>query len=127
MGALRLQVFELLQRDRELREVAGLVGPDALEDRDRLVLESARLARELLVAQSAYDPADATSPITKTHTLADLVIRFHRSAEGAIAAGRAFGSIDVSGARRAIAGIRSKADGGSAEERAQAIREVTTE
>jgi V/A-type H+-transporting ATPase subunit A len=125
-GALRLQVFELLQRDRELREVAGLVGPDALEDHDRLVLESARLARELLVAQSAYDPADATSPITKTHTLADLVIRFHTSAESAIGAGRAFSTIDLARARRAIAAVRSKADGGSAEERAQAVREVTT-
>jgi V/A-type H+-transporting ATPase subunit A len=122
---LRQEILTLLQRDRELREVAGLVGPDALEDRDRLVLESARLARELLVAQSAYDPADATSPLTKTHALADLVVRFHRSAGGAIAAGRAFATIDVAGARRAIARIRSKPDGGSAADRDLAIREVT--
>jgi len=125
-GVLRREIFELLQRDRELREVAGLVGPDALEDRDRLVLESARLARELLVAQSAYDPADATSPITKTHTLADLILRFHHSAEAAIASGRAFGTIDVGRARRAITRVRSLTDGGSAEDRALAAREVMT-
>ena len=63
---LRRETFALLQRDRELREVAGLVGPDALEDQDRLILETARLLREFLIGQSAYDPADAQSPVTKT-------------------------------------------------------------
>ena len=37
----RARVLELLQRDAELREIAGLVGPEALEDEDRLVLAAA--------------------------------------------------------------------------------------
>ena len=123
-GTLRRDVLDLLQRERELREVAGLVGQNALEDRDRLVLESARLARDLLIAQSAYDPADANSPIAKTHALADLILRFHRAGLEALSAGRTIGSIDVTRARQAIAGLRSKADGGSSGERAAATREV---
>ena len=74
-AAMRRETFALLQRDRELREVAGLVGPDALEDQDRLILETARLLREFLIGQSAYDPADASSPVTKTWALADAILR----------------------------------------------------
>ena len=123
-GTLRRDVLELLQRDRELREVAGLVGQNALEDRDRLVLESARLARELLIAQSAYDPADASSPIGKTHVLADLILLFHRTAFDALGAGRTIGSIDVARARHAVAALRARVDGGSSDDRAAAREEV---
>lgn len=123
-AGMRREVFELLQRDRELREVAGLVGLDALEDRDRVVLESARLARELLVAQSAYDPADASSPIEKTHVLANLILQFHRTARDAVAGGLPFSGVDVGRARRAITGVRGRPDGGSQLEREEALKEV---
>jgi V/A-type H+-transporting ATPase subunit A len=121
---MRREVFELLQRDRELREVAALVGVDALEDGDRVVLESARLARELLVAQSAYDPADATSPIEKTHVLVDLILRFYRAAREAVESGRAFSVVDVSRAQRAITRVRQRPDGGDRGERAEALKEI---
>ena len=58
-GALRDEALELLQRERELARSAELVGPEALQDADRLVLEAARLLREGFLGQSAYDPADA--------------------------------------------------------------------
>ena len=35
------------------------------------MLETARLVREFLIGQSAYDPADASSPVTKTWKIAD--------------------------------------------------------
>jgi V/A-type H+-transporting ATPase subunit A len=124
-GQLRRETLELLQRDRELREVAGLVGPEALEDRDRLILESAALVRELLIGQSAYDPNDARSPIGKTHAIAELILRFQRTGTEALQAGRTFGSLEVPRARRAIAGIRSLADGGDPPRRAAAQAEVT--
>jgi V/A-type H+-transporting ATPase subunit A len=123
-GELRRETLELLQRDRELREVAGLVGPDALEDRDRLVLESAKLIRELLIGQSAYDPDDASSPLGKTHALAQLILGFHRRGLETLDGGRAIGAIDVMRARRAIAAIRAHGEGGSAEARAAALHEV---
>ncbi len=107
---LRRETLELLQRDRELREVAGLVGPEALEDADRLILESARLVRDLLIGQSAYDPADARSDVRKTAALAEVIHDFHRAGLAAIAAGRGLGAVDAGAARRAIVSIRSVAD-----------------
>jgi len=111
---LRRETFALLQRDRELREVAGLVGPDALEDQDRLILETARLLREFLIGQSAYDPADAQSPVTKTWALADAVLRFHHGARERLAAGESMASVDVGAARRALTALRANAGGGPA-------------
>jgi V/A-type H+-transporting ATPase subunit A len=44
--ACRRRTLDLMQRERELREIAGLVGPEALQDRDRLLLEAARIVRK---------------------------------------------------------------------------------
>lgn len=109
--ALRRETFALLQRDRELREVAGLVGPDALEDQDRLILETARLLREFLIGQSAYDPADASSPVTKTWKLADTIHRFHRASTETLAGGGLMAAIDLVGVRRALSALRASPEG----------------
>ncbi len=109
--ALRRETFVLLQRDRELREVAGLVGPDALEDQDRLILETARLLREFLIGQSAYDPADASSPVTKTWKLADTIHRFHRGGVAVLGGGGLMTAIDVPAVRRVLTALRASPDG----------------
>jgi V/A-type H+/Na+-transporting ATPase subunit A len=124
-AAGRRETLELLQRDRELREVAGLVGPDALEDADRLILETARIIREFLIGQSAFDPADAMSPVTKTFQLVECIRHFHRSASEAIAGGTAMGSLDVVRARRAVASVRAAA-GDEVAKRARAAQEEIT-
>lgn len=110
-SGLRRETFALLQRDRELREVAGLVGPDALEDQDRLILETARLIREFLIGQSAYDPADASSPVAKTWALAQAIHRFHRDGTTAIAAGAPMTTVDVASARRTLSALRASPEG----------------
>ncbi|HSE28755.1 MAG TPA: V-type ATP synthase subunit A [Gemmatimonadales bacterium] len=107
--ALRREVLALLQRDRELRDVAGLVGPDALEDVDRLVLEAARLARECLLGQSAYDPADASSTLAKTRALAALLVRLLEGGRAALSAGAELGALDLTRARRALVSLRDGA------------------
>lgn len=120
---LRAWALALLQRDRELRDVAGLVGPDALEDQDRLVLEVARWVRELLVGQSAYDPADASSPPRKTWTLAALLREAHEAGSAAVAAGAATAALDLAAVRRAIAAVRAVA-GAEVEAAATLARQV---
>jgi V/A-type H+-transporting ATPase subunit A len=106
-SALRRDTLDLLQRGRELRDIASLVGPDALQDADRLTLESARDLQELLLGQSAYDPADAFSPPRKTLDLASLALNLHARALGHIQAGTRFDQLEVGAARRAITEFRS--------------------
>ena len=103
---LRQETLELLQRGRELHEIAMLVGPDTMQDADRLVLEMARLVREAVLAQSAYDPNDARSSVLKTWRLATLARDLLRAARGALESGVAFERLDLAPARRALRALR---------------------
>ncbi len=104
--ALRRDTLELLQRDRDLREIAALVGPGALQDRDRLVLETARAVREAVLGQSAFDPKDAASSVEKTYQLAALTNRLYRAASGALASGATLDTLPLSSARQALRALR---------------------
>lgn len=86
-GRLRDEAMKLLQRERELAEVAELVGTESLQDGERLVLESARLLREGFLRQSALDPADATCPPRKAYEMLRLFLAFHARASAAVAKG----------------------------------------
>ena len=103
---LRRDVMRLLHDERELREIAGLVGPEALQDADRLRLEVARAVRESVLGQSAYDPNDATSPIEKTKRLAEAGLECLRAGLAAIAAGATFEQLNLSTATQALADLR---------------------
>jgi len=105
-SSLRETLLELLQRERELREIAGLVGPEALQDKDRLLLSVAHLIREVVLGQSAYHPHDAASPVEKTHRLASLSYELYQAAQGALAAGVAFEQLDLDPARQALMNYR---------------------
>jgi V/A-type H+-transporting ATPase subunit A len=103
---LRRATLELLQKERELREIAGLVGSDALQDPDRLLLEAAVLVRETVLAQSAYDPNDAMSPVGKTYRLAALAQAAYRAGIAALQRGVAFERLELVPVRRALAALR---------------------
>jgi V/A-type H+-transporting ATPase subunit A len=106
---LRRDTLELLQRGRELKDIAGLVGPEALQDADRLTLESARSIQELVLGQSAYDANDAASPLSKTFRLASLALGLHRRGLAALESGMRFDQLEIGRARRAIAAFRGAA------------------
>jgi V/A-type H+-transporting ATPase subunit A len=86
-GALREEAARLLQRERELVEVAELVGSESLQDAERLVLETARLLREGFLRQSAYDAADASCPPHKAFEMLRAFLEWHARAAAAVAAG----------------------------------------
>jgi V/A-type H+-transporting ATPase subunit A len=104
---LRRDLLELLQRGRELREIATLVGPESLQDGDRLVLEVARTIRDVVLGQSAFDPNDAWSSVRKTYRLAMLVRELYRAGQVAIQAGVAFDRLNLGSARRALVAVRN--------------------
>ncbi len=106
-GELRRETLALLQRGQELRDIAGLVGPEALQGTDRLLLETARVIQEFVLGQSAYDSNDAHSPVAKTALLAGLALQLQRHAQALLASGVAFEQLDLGPVRRALALVRS--------------------
>ena len=116
-AAVRARTLELLQRDRELREIAGLIGPEALQDPDRLVLAVAQLLREVVLGQSAYHPNDARSTPQKTFQLASLACGVADRVLPRLQAGTALSELDLGPLRRALVALR---DGGPDELSARA-------
>jgi V/A-type H+-transporting ATPase subunit A len=106
----RGRILALLQRDAELREVAGLLGSEALQDRDRATIAIAAMVREHLLGQSAFDPADASSSIAKTGRMAEIAARALDAAQAAIDRGAGVDELDLAGVRRAFAQLRRAAD-----------------
>lgn len=104
--AVRRELLALMQKERELREIAGLVGPEALQDRDRLLLEAARVVRETVLGQNAYDPNDASSSVAKTYRLARLAWHLYQGGLRAIDGGATIEQLDLAPARRALAAAR---------------------
>ncbi len=83
----RAAISELLQREASLQEVVQLVGPDALQDAERLIIEVGRLIREGFLQQNAFDPVDAYCSLSKAYGMMTMILEFYKAAQGAIQAG----------------------------------------
>jgi len=79
--SLREQAMAILHRENHLQQIVKLVGPDALPDDQRLILETARLLREAYLQQNALDPIDTYTPLAKQIRMLQLILHFHERAE----------------------------------------------
>lgn len=77
---LRSKAKALLKEDDRLQNIVKLIGPDALPDRQRIVLESARLIKEAFLQQAAFSEADSYCPIEKQLGMIDIILLFHERA-----------------------------------------------
>jgi V/A-type H+-transporting ATPase subunit A len=85
--ALRGQAMEILNEESHLSQIVKLVGPDALPDEQRLILETARLLREGFLQQNALDDVDAYSNTHKQIRMLSLILHFHTRAQRIIKRG----------------------------------------
>lgn len=85
--AKRAQAMEILNEESHLEQIVKLVGPDALPDQQRLILETARLLREGFLQQNALDDVDTFCSVEKQVRMLDLILHFHQRAERIIERG----------------------------------------
>ena len=84
---LRRHALELLQREDRLQQIVKLVGPDALPDDQRLILETARLLRQGFLQQNALDEIDSFATLEKQIRLLRIILKFHQHAAQVISKG----------------------------------------
>ncbi len=84
---LRDRAVTLLQREAELQEVVQLVGPDALQDQERLVIEVGRILRQDFLQQNGFDPVDASCSMPKAYGLLQMMISLNDQARRALDGG----------------------------------------
>ncbi len=81
------EALAILQKDQELREIVQLVGPDALPESERAILEAARMIKEDFLTQSALHEIDTYSPIGKTYRMLRVIIGFTQKMAAAVKMG----------------------------------------
>ncbi|MGY5853285.1 MAG: V-type ATP synthase subunit A [Candidatus Thorarchaeota archaeon] len=81
------EAMALLQKDQELREIVQLVGPDALPESERAILEAARMIKEDFLTQSALHEIDTFSPPGKTYRMLRIIITFAQKMTEAVKMG----------------------------------------
>jgi V/A-type H+-transporting ATPase subunit A len=84
---LRQKALQLLQKESELQEVVQLVGMDALPEREKAVLDAARMLREDYFQQSAYDEVDTYTSIQKQFWMLRTLLAFADREQEAVARG----------------------------------------
>jgi len=83
----RTEMMELLHREVRLQQVVKLVGPDALPDSQRFVLEVCTLFKNAFLQQSAFDDIDRFSSAQKQMKMLSLILTFWRRGAEAIRKG----------------------------------------
>ena len=84
---LRNTAMALLQKESELNEIVQLVGPDALPQKDRVTLESARMLREDFLQQNAFDDTDTYCSPSKQYNMLKTILLYNTTAQSALADG----------------------------------------
>ncbi|MEJ2665989.1 MAG: V-type ATP synthase subunit A [Deinococcales bacterium] len=84
---LRGRAMDLLQRESDLQEVVQLVGPDALQDQERLVIEAGRILRQNFLQQNGFDPVDASCSLHKAYGMLQMMLRLYEDAQQALQTG----------------------------------------
>jgi V/A-type H+-transporting ATPase subunit A len=86
-STLRDRASALLQREAELQEIVQLVGPDALQDDQRLVIEAGKMLREDFLQQSSFSDIDAYCSLEKAYGMLGAILRFYDEASAALRRG----------------------------------------
>jgi len=77
---LRQRISSVLQQEASLQEVVQLVGPDALQDNERLIIEAGRMLRQDFLQQNGFDPVDASASMPKNYGLMKMMLKFYDKA-----------------------------------------------
>ncbi len=85
--ALRDKAMSLLQKEVELQEIVQLVGPDALPDFAKAVLETTRMLREDFLQQFAFSDTDAFCSLRKAYLMLKVILTYYDCLEEVLVQG----------------------------------------
>jgi len=83
----RSEIMDLLQQEVRLQQVVKLVGPDALPDRQRFILDVCGLFKTAFLQQNAFDEIDRFSAVGKQLKMLHIILTYWRRGNQAIKRG----------------------------------------
>lgn len=84
---LRSEAYGVLQREDTLKEIVRLLGPEALPDEEKLILEVARMIKIGLLQQNSFDDVDTYCSPEKQFRLLQLQVDFYKRGQQALKEG----------------------------------------
>jgi V/A-type H+-transporting ATPase subunit A len=77
---VRADAYGILQREDALKEIVRLLGPEALPDEEKLILDVARMIQIGFLQQNAYDDTDAYCSPHKQFTMMKMFVLYYQEA-----------------------------------------------
>jgi len=74
----RKEAMKILNEESRLEEIVRLVGFESLSDKDKMIMETARIIREDFLIQNAFDEADTYTSFKKQALMLAMIIGFYR-------------------------------------------------
>jgi V/A-type H+/Na+-transporting ATPase subunit A len=90
---LRAESYHILQREDTLKEIVRLLGPEALPDEEKLVMEVARMLKIGILQQNSFDKVDTYCSPVKQLKLVRLMVKFYKEAQKALKEGKSLADI----------------------------------
>jgi V/A-type H+-transporting ATPase subunit A len=87
------KAFSLLQKEAELQEIVQLVGPDALPEEDKLVMQTTKKIREDFLQQHAYHEVDSYCEPKKQYAMLKAIMNFHEKMGTLVRKGKKISSL----------------------------------
>ncbi len=92
---IRSEAYGILQREDTLKEIVRLLGPEALPDEEKIILEAARMIKIGLLQQNSFDDVDTFCSPEKQFRLMKLLVDFYNKGQQAIKTGATLADIRV--------------------------------
>ena len=86
-NAVRQETHNILQKEDTLKEIVKLLGPDALPDEEKLVLEVARMIKIGVLQQNSFDEIDTYCSPAKQFKLMNTILSFYHKGQDALKSG----------------------------------------
>jgi V/A-type H+/Na+-transporting ATPase subunit A len=90
---LRADSYNILQREDTLKEIVRLLGPEALPDEEKLVLEMARMIKIGILQQNSFDKIDTYCGPEKQLKLVNLMVKFYKESLKLLKEGKSLSDI----------------------------------
>ena len=82
--AVRSTALKLLQEESKLEEIVRLVGMDALSNKERLTLETAKFIREDFLFQNAFDSVDCYTSLKKQYWMLKCMVTVYKEGQAVV-------------------------------------------
>jgi V/A-type H+-transporting ATPase subunit A len=103
---LYARTMEILQKEAEINEIVQLVGYDALPEKEKMILDIAKVIREDYLQQSAFDEVDTYSSMKKQYLMIKAIMLLNESEKVAVDRGVLVDQMQGTTAKQKIARMK---------------------